>query len=181
MSCEVKNTILNKIYFDDKTEYTPDLLVVLLDKSLYEMAFRDILAIREKKVASMSCFVLLSCFIDYLSGYYSGSKKTTKRYFLEFCERYLPRYDANVLYKDIRCKLVHQYTEPRSLIFSDSSKREHLGKYQDRLIMDLDTFIEDIESAWLEYRSDIMKDEQIYKKALKRYLENGTLNKLGTV
>lgn len=158
---------------------SPSILQILLDNSLYEMAFRDIEAIRNKKIASMSCFILLSCFIDYMAGYYCGVNITNRQHFLSFCEKYLPMYDSNTLYQDIRCKLVHQYTEPGNLVFTDNTdKKDDRTKDTKRIILNLDNFIENVRNAWLEFRKDLKNDKTVYEKALKRYESAGTLTKI---
>lgn len=158
---------------------TPSILQILLDNSLYEMAFRDIEAIRDRKIASMSCFILLSCFIDYMAGYYCGVNTTRKEHFMRFCKEYLPMYDPNTLYKDIRCKLVHQYIEPGNLIFTDNTDKKDGGmKDSKRIILNVDDFINDVRNAWLKFRRDIKDNNCVYKRALERYENAGTLTKV---
>lgn len=71
--------------------------------ALYDMAFLDI-----KKASSGSsktgAFILSSCFIDYMAGFVCG-KETTHKEYKDFVRQYLPHYDPEKLWDDLRCTL----------------------------------------------------------------------------
>ena len=83
--------------------------------TLEEMAFNGI------KQASaggskMGAFILGSCFIDCLAGFVYGRQANGHDY-KKFVRDYLKSYDPVKLYKDLRCALVHNYTEGGSYVF----------------------------------------------------------------
>ncbi|MEK7075682.1 MAG: hypothetical protein AAB948_02735, partial [Patescibacteria group bacterium] len=90
-------------------------LVKTLDESLYYWAFKDIEKAAINSDAKMAGFMLGACFIDALSGFYSGLvrkdiKSGSAKRFKNFVKRYLPKYDSELLYGDLRCGLVHSYS-----------------------------------------------------------------------
>jgi len=54
----------------------------------------------------MGAFILCSCYIDYLAGFRFGKPGGGKDY-KKFIEIYLPNYDPDTIYTDMRCGIVH--------------------------------------------------------------------------
>ncbi len=145
-----------------------------IKKSLNDMAFHDIKRASNGK-AKMGAFILCSCFIEYMAGFVAG-KETTKNDYIKFIEKYIPGYDANKIYKDLRCKLVHNYSEGGSYLFTDAHPELHNAKSSDgRTVINLENFIEDLGKALNKLLDEIENDPIIQKSAEIRYDEIGII------
>jgi hypothetical protein len=153
-----------------------DARIKLIKHSLKEMAFEDI---RRASAggAKMGAFILASCFIDYLAGFYAGHKANADEY-RAFITDFLSGYDPDKLYRDFRCGVVHNYTEGGSYVFTDGEKAgKHLTPLKDgRVLLNLEHFVDDIEKAMQKYFNRLDVDTDVVKKALKRLGRGGILS-----
>ena len=138
------------------------------------MAFLDI-----KKASAggskMGAFILASCFIDCMAGFVCGGE-TGGRDYKNFVGNYLPSiYDPSKLYKDLRCKLVHNYSEGGSYWFTDNKPHLHGQTENGRTIINLENFINDLENALHKLLEEIQSDSSMQKKAIDRYNSIGLL------
>lgn len=142
--------------------------------SLHDMAFLDIKRASSGK-SKMGAFILSSCFIEYLAGFRYG-KETSGNDYKNLVKNYLPQYNKDKLYKDLRCKLVHNYSEGGSYLFTDNNASLH-GKptTDNKIVLNLENFIDDIESALNTYFEEIKSNEDLFKHAIKRYKKLGIL------
>ena len=142
--------------------------------ALYDMAFGGI------KQASaggskMGAFILSSCFIDYMAGFVCGKQSTGKDY-KNFVKQYLPsEYDPEKLYTDLRCMVVHNYSEGGSYIFTDNKSQLHGKEFSGRMIVNLENFIDDLESSLNRFLQELESDVEKRKKAIERYNSIGLL------
>lgn len=145
-----------------------------IKNTLYDMAFLDI-----KRASSgnskMGAFILASCFIDYMAGFVCG-RKTTRKDYEHFVRHYLPSiYDPSKLYKDLRCGLVHNYSEGGSYWFKDNKSQLHGQTSNGRTIINLENFIDDLEKALRKLLQEIQSDPSKKQKAIARYNSIGLL------
>ena len=147
--------------------------------SLEEMAFKDIIRASSGK-SKMGAFILGSCFIEYLAGFRYG-KETTRDDYKNFVKEYLDKYDAEKLYADLRCKLVHNYSEGGSYDFIDARPHLHNAKLQNgKILLNLENFIADLKSALDKYFTQLESDDTLFELAVQRYKKVGLMgiNKL---
>lgn len=144
--------------------------------SLHDMAFLDIQRASDGK-SKMGAFILSSCFIEYLAGFRYG-RETNSNDYKNFVKIYLNgKYDAEKLYRDLRCKLVHNYSEGGSYTFIDNHPELHKASTADKkVVLNLENFISDIEDALQTYFNELRTNDTIFKLALDRYFK---LNVLG--
>jgi hypothetical protein len=141
---------------------------------LLNMAFQDIKRASFGK-AKMGAFILASCFIDYMAGY-RYNRVAVGRNYKDFVEEYLPAtYDKEKLYKDLRCKLVHNYSEGGSYWFTDGKPLLHGKTDRGKIIVNLENFLDDLESAMNKLFQQIDADPIIQQKAIGRYNSIGIL------
>lgn len=149
----------------DKIKFRQDLW-----KSLHDMAFLDIKRAFDGK-SKMGAFILAGCFIEYLAGFRYG-KETTGQDYKNFVKNYMDYYDPESLYKDLRCKLVHNYSEGGSYTFIDGRMDLHFKKTQDnKKILNLENFILDIEAALNTYFIELDEEDSkgpLFKLAVNR-------------
>jgi len=145
-----------------------------IKKSLSEMAFKDIIK-ASNGGAKMGAFILASCFIDYLTCLFFN-EDSTKRNYKEFVKIFLDTYDPENLYGDLRCKVVHNYSEGGSYIFTDNQGQLHLKRARDgRIILNLEDFIKDIETAMYKYFALLESDSACLDRAINRIKKVGIL------
>lgn len=155
---------------DEKTTFINSLW-----HSLHDMAFLDIKRASQGN-AKMGAFILASCYIDYLSGFRYG-KNTKGLDYVRFVREYFnDKYDASKLYQDLRCKLVHNYSEGGSYAFTDNHPELHNIKTSDgRIMLNLENFVDDIETVLKKYFEELRTDDEKFKLAQNRYNRLGIL------
>ncbi|HNY35974.1 MAG TPA: hypothetical protein PLD14_01720 [Candidatus Pacearchaeota archaeon] len=143
--------------------------------SIKEMALGDVKRAMIGK-SKMGSIILGSCLMDCLATFYYGNCSTGKNY-RSFVDKFLPQYDSRNFYEDLRCKLVHDYSEGGSYVFKDNKPIEHLKKYKksNKIIINLENFVEELEKIVDDYLKLITNDDVAYKNALKRIKSLGLL------
>lgn len=148
----------------------------IIDKvkaQLYGWALGDVK--RAAKEAKMGGFILTSCLIDYLTCFYFNEDSSGEKYKF-FCKKYLPQYNADDLYKSLRCSLVHSYTEGGKYAFTDNKKELHFKVgVAGHVLLNLENFIDDVEKAMDKYFLDINSDIKLREQLIKRYKKVGIL------
>ncbi len=168
-------------------------LMKILEDSLYKMAFQDIerASSGESKIGA---FILASCFIDVLARYrygvhhkegknilrksnINGEPTSNKTLYVGFVKEYFSnKYNAEDLYKSLRCCLVHAYTEGGKYLFTHKNKRgNHFDQIGDKTLLNLEDFIRDIKVAYEKLIKDIKKDEELFENAKFKLHTEGTL------
>ena len=126
--------------------------------------------------SKIGAFILCSCLIDAMAGFEKG-ERTTRDDYKYFVSQHLPKYDAEKLYRDLRCKLVHGYSEGGSYLFTDARSGQHTDIEGDKIIINLENFIEEIGDA-LDRLAAILLDKnniEARRLAIKRYTDNGII------
>ena len=127
--------------------------------------------------AKMGAFILCSCLIAAIAGFMEGSDTNYSDYKC-FVRNYMPAFYKDDIYTDLRCKLVHSYSEGWSYWFTDNKSSLHLSKHTDgKTIVNLENFIEEIESALKAYVTDLQNkaNHAVRACAIKRYDGNGII------
>ena len=89
---------------------TDDQIIDQIVHSFSKYNLRDIQEINNNELDfTIAEFILCSCLIDQLSGFRYNTDKVGKRY-KQFVKDYLPNYNSDELYDDLRNKLVHNYS-----------------------------------------------------------------------
>lgn len=146
-----------------------------LKRSLKEYALGDIKKASQAD-AVMGAFILCSCFIDALAGFKYGQDGRLKlgKAFRNFVEEYLKSYDKVSLYYDLRCQLVHNYSESKSYRFIKGKPELHLTEAgENKKYLNLEDLISDLEEAMEKLFFEIETSPMAFEKAAKRYLKYG--------
>ena len=91
---------------------------------------------------------------------------------------YLEGYDSETIYHDLRCGIVHNYSEGGSYIFMDSLPDLHFYKSIGgigKICLNLENFISDIETATEKYFSELVESDDLLALAQKRMTETSIL------
>ena len=148
-------------------------------QGLRDMAFEDIKRAANGR-AKIGAFILGACFIDYIAGYWFGADSEVKstsshKIFVAFTREFLKAYDPEKLYVAMRCKLVHNYSEGGAYKFAFDMPNRHLTKSENKIIINLEQFIDDIETAPNRYLQLLDTDHDVQLRAIKRWKHFGIL------
>lgn len=140
-----------------------------IKNSLSQLAFADVKKASDGG-AKMGAFILASCFIDYLAGFYYGHK-AEKIDYINFTNKYLKKYDGEKIYYSVRNGLVHNYSVERDFVFSEKGlDGQNLEKYKNgKTVLNLEDFLSDIESAMNKYFKVLDRDKNLRKRAINRF------------
>jgi len=145
---------------------TDDQIIDQIIHSFSKYNLRDIEEINKNQLDfTIAEFILCSCLIDQLSGFRYNTNKVGKRY-RQFVKDYLPSYNHNELYEDLRNKLVHNYSVGSFYGLTRKATHLHLQKVNGVTLLNLENFISDLKSALDKYILELKKDSDIKRKAL---------------
>ena len=149
-----------------------------IHEGLRDMAFGDISrAIGGQSV--MGGFILAACFIDYMAGFWHGPKEKGERdgdIYQDFLREFLPMYNAEKLYSDLRCRLVHNYSEGGSFIFAHEFPDRHLTRAENgKVYVNLENFVEELRVALDRLLHLVDSDGDVQLRAIMRWREHGIL------
>lgn len=155
---------------------TREQLVKELDASFLNVALEDIKRSSDIKTnTNLAAFILGSCFIEALAGFYCGQDDPNTRSgsgdrFRKFVRKYLSQYNANDLWDSLRCGLVHSYAEKGKYNFVNKKRWLHFQSDKNgRIIINDEDFVEDLEMAYKDFKKDIINDPTIFSSAKKRF------------
>lgn len=147
-----------------------------VEKSLKELALSDVDKCF-KGGAKVGAFILLGCLIDAATGFWKG-QDTTRTDYKDFVRQYLPKYDPESLYADLRCKLIHSYSEGGSYDLKDGRPGLHLQQcagMAGKLILNYEDFYSDVASAIGNLIQDARRDAKVRLNFENRYSGNGVV------
>jgi hypothetical protein len=158
------------------TTLPPDEILDIVEDSFRKFALRDIQVLRNSNPpVPIAVFILCTCLIDQLSGFRYNSDMPRLR-FIDFVEKYMPSYDAASLFKDLRNKLVHNYSVgEEAYVLSDQLSGFHLkplDPVSKTKILDLSVFIADIEKAVDSYMKELRVNNECRNNAVQWYNKN---------
>ena len=147
----------------------------ILDQIVYSFLqynLRDIQEIyNNEKEFTIAEFILCSCLIDQISGFRYNSASVGKRY-KRFVKEYLPRYNSEELYHDLRNKLVHNYSIGSHYRLTGKDMHRQLQNVDGNIYLNLPDFIADIRGALDKYFSQLKNDKVIRQNALLWYRQH---------
>jgi len=125
--------------------------VDFVHRQLLDLDYGDVERAADGK-SLVGAFILASCMIDHLAYFYSpfgDEDRGASRRFKEFCGRYLRNYQAQKLYRDLRCRLVHNYSEGGSYQFVSGQADLHLkpDSVTSRTLVNLENFKAELRHA----------------------------------
>lgn len=123
----------------------------------------------------LAVFILVSCAIDALAGFYVGrdSFKTRDlgKNYKDFLAAYMPQYSADDLYYGIRCSLAHNYTIDRKIGLTHGQTLHNI-KFKNKKInkiINLDYFLPDFKEAVEKYFLDLESTPNLRNNFERRY------------
>ena len=84
---------------------------------------------QEEGSTPLAAFILISCAIDFLAGFYCGIEsfqpRNSSQNYKDFVTRYLPQYDPTDVYNHIRCRLAHNYSLGGDVALTHQNPERH--------------------------------------------------------
>ena len=122
----------------------------------------------------LAAFILVSCAIDFIAGFLAGipdfEPGSAGANYKGFVKRYMPGYDPEDVYKNIRCRLAHNYTIGGGigLIHLNPKVHDPLGSKGNKII-NFDDFYSDFRKGAEEYFQDVETNSALQTNFLRRY------------
>jgi len=146
-----------------------DEVIEQIIKTFSEYNLRDIQEINKYELDfTIAEFILCSCFIDQISGFRYNIRKVGERY-CKFVTDYLPAYNPNELYNDLRNKLVHNYSIGSFYGVTRKAPQMHLKVINGITVLNLENFIGDLKQALDKYILELKVDNSVRANALAWY------------
>jgi hypothetical protein len=150
---------------------TDDQIIDQIVHSFTNYNLRDIQEINNNQLDfTIAEFILCSCLIDQISGFRYNTDKVGKRY-KQFVKDYLPTYNSEELYDDLRNKLVHNYSVGSFYALTRKAPHLHLQKVNGVTHLNLENFISDLKIALDKFIIELRNDSDIRRKALCWYTD----------
>lgn len=133
----------------------------------------------------LMAYILSSCLIDSLAGYYQGRTKAsgfTKNY-LAFIDRYIRPLSSEVADNlwQIRCNLVHDFTLPGSVSLSHNQSPLHGALTETGLVINFDNLWDVIKKAFDKYFIEVRQSDELMEKFFIRCKALKTVGPVHTV
>lgn len=123
----------------------------------------------------LAAFILVSSAIDFMGGFLEGiddfDPSSSGKIYKRFVEKYMPQYKAKYVYRNIRCRLAHNYTtgDGVALIHLNSTAHDPHGSRGEKII-NFENFYADFRIGVERYFIDLQKDKGLQKRFLRRSL-----------
>ncbi len=146
---------------NNKVKMNEEEIINHIEHSLRNYDLRDIKLISEQDTVIAS-FILCSCFIEHICTFRYGMKKTLNdKEFCAFVDEYLDaKYNSEKLRKDLRNKLVHNYSLGQTYVLVQRHPDLHLKPYnRNQQYLNLENFINDLENAFNKYIQELRSNK----------------------
>lgn len=159
---------------------TEEQIIEQIIHSFTNFCLRDILEINNINTDfTIAEFILCSCLIDQVSGFRYNTNSVGKRY-KQFVKDYLPNYKPDELYYDLRNKLVHNYSVGRYFGLMRGQPDWHLKLGLGLKYLNLENFIEDLQSAIEKFCFELKSNLVIRENAIKWYNKHKIITLTGS-
>jgi len=127
----------------------------------------------------LAAYILLSCAIDILAGFYCGRNPSNGRSvgknYREFIAKYMPHYSPDILYKDLRCGLVHNFILGAGLGLTYEHPELHNTRDEIRITKNFENLFWDFKNAFTSYFNDLDNTRSLQDNFMKRFAKGGIL------
>lgn len=125
-------------------------------------------------------YLLLSCAIDIIAGFYSGRDEmnprpgTLGRQYKEFLKAYMSNYDPEIIYKGLRCALAHNFVlDPTLALITGRPELHNQIDHQNRLTINMENMLDEFELAVSRYFQALESNIILQKKFKQRFEKLG--------
>ncbi len=123
-------------------------------------------------------YILISCAIDFLVTFWAGSESTPRRY-KDFVNTFFSGYNGNLLYRELRCRMVHNLTVGDRTIVCWNEPDIHKRTTTDgTVVINLEQFFDDFIGAKNRYIAALRSTPDLLRKHIKRFNDIGVLARI---
>lgn len=123
----------------------------------------------------MAPYILISCAIDFLTTFWVGGDSSGTRY-QDFVATFFDGYDAENLYAEIRCRMVHNLTVgQRAIICWDEPDVHKCTTADGTVVLNLEQFFADFLGAKTRYFEALRASPDLVERQIRRFNELGVL------
>jgi len=120
-------------------------------------------------------YILISCAIDFLVTFWAGADSARTRY-RDFVNTFFDGYDGEDLYRELRCRMVHNHTVgERAIICWDEPDIHRCTINDGAVVLNLEQFFEDFIQAENRYFSALRVSSELLNNHIRRFNEMGVL------
>lgn len=123
----------------------------------------------------LAAYILLSCAIDVIAGFYSGRNALDERnlgnQYKKFIADYMKDYNPQKVYKLIRCSLVHNFIvgPNMALMHGSTNSKLHLMTVNGVDFKNFDNLFFNFKQAVARYFDDVEQSDDLKRKFIMRY------------
>lgn len=164
--------------------FVKDILDNWLIKSI-ETCF-DSMKFDNSKGTPLSAYLLLSCAIDIVAGFYEGRDPKKRdndigEQYRKYVGKYMKNYNPQILYKDLRCGLTHNFIIGNILGLTHNHPELHNKRDIDgRVIKNFESFFDDFKIGFEQYFKDLDQDDDLQRRFMFRFEKGGIVALTGT-
>jgi hypothetical protein len=123
-------------------------------------------------------YILISCAIDFLGTFWAGTDSNGTIY-RDFVNTFFGGYDGQNLYRELRCRMVHNHTVGERAVICWNEPDIHKCTINDgTVVLNLGQFFEDFIQAKSGYFAALRVDPELLDNHKKRFYKMGVLRSL---
>ena len=123
-------------------------------------------------------YILISCAIDFLTTFWAGANSTRARY-RDFVNAFFAGYDGESLYRELRCRMVHNHTVGETAIICWDEPDLHGCTIGDgTVVLNLEQFFQDFIEAKNRYFAALRTSPELLENQISRFNEIGVLSSI---
>ncbi|HBG74938.1 MAG: hypothetical protein A2X25_07440 [Chloroflexi bacterium GWB2_49_20] len=123
-------------------------------------------------------YILISCAIDFLVTFWTGTDSTRKSY-PDFVNKYFDGYEGDILYKELRCRMVHNHTVGENAIICWDEPDLHKCTAGNKIIvLNSQQFFEDFILAKDRYIEELRTNHKLLENHIRRVNKMGVLSSI---
>ncbi len=123
-------------------------------------------------------YILISCAIDFLTTFWAGADSSRERY-RDFVNAFFAGYDGENVYRELRCRMVHNHTVGQTAIICWDEPDLHgctIGN--GTVVLNLAQFFQDFIKAKNKYFAALRTSPDLLENQMARFNEMGVLSSI---
>ena len=123
-------------------------------------------------------YILISCAIDFLTTFWAGANSTRARY-RDFVNAFFAGYDGESLYRELRCRMVHNHTVGETAIICwDEPDLHGCTSGDGTVVLNLEQFFQDFIEAKNKYFAALRTSPEVLQNQIARFNDMGVLSSI---
>jgi len=120
-------------------------------------------------------YILISCAIDFLVTFWAGSD-STRTHYQDFVNTFFVAYDGESVYRELRCRMLHNYTVGEHIIVCwDEPDLHGCTTDEGEVVLNREQFFDDFVDAKNRYLAALRREPDLLDNHIARFNEMGVL------